>query len=637
MDVSSVRRTLAVVPLVALCLAAPAPLAAQGGTQATRAEAPGISVPIEVREQFLGKSGEKTVVRFLLSAARADLKSAGADRPRVFTFFVSGEVKDADGNVTDTFRVPVDVDMSEATAGQPVAISFLRALPAGRLVVNVRFEAENGRGIGLRSITIDVPRMSSEFSAADAGVGASGLPAAAAVVLEAENRPAVPAEGSLVKIVAPKREVPVGLLRVEADVKPPVTKVEFYLDETKLVTRNRPPFTVEIDLGKIPRRQTLKALGFDRQGNFVDADAWAINEREARLAVRILELPKKADGGIEVKVAVQSIAGGRAVSLKLFADDELLKEWKAPPYQAIVPAATLAKATLLRATAVDEEGKEFSDLKFTKGQGRFASTVEVNLVELNVTVLDAGGRFAKGLTKADFEVLEDGVPQTLGSFEFAESLPLSFGLVVDGSGSMDKSMPLVKQAANEFVTRLMTEKDQGFVMEFREQPTLLAPMSKSRADLMRGIAESRAAGGTALYDSIVMALYQFRALAGKKALVILTDGKDNRSSTEYETLRRYVRTAGVPLFFIGLDVSFLDVGLRSRMKELAADTGGDVFFIGNAKDLSGVYGKIETELRAQYFMSYLTESKRPEDEFRAVEVRLKSPGLKAKTIRGYFP
>ena len=637
MDVPSVRRTLAFVPLLALLLAAPAPLAAQGGTQATRAEAPGISVPIEVREQFLGKSGEKTVVRFLLSASRGDLKSAGADRPRVFTFFVSGEVKDADGNVADTFRVPVDVDMSEATAGQPVAISFLRALPAGRLVVNVRFEAENGRGIGLRSITIDVPRMSSEFSAADAGVGATGLPSAAAVVLEAQNRPTVPAEGSLVKIVAPKREVPVGLLRVEADVKPPVTKVEFYLDETKLVTRNRPPFTVEIDLGKIPRRQTLKALGFDRQGNFVDADAWAINEREARLAVRILELPKKADGGIEVKVAVQSIAGGRAVSLKLFADNELLKEWKAPPYQATVPAATLAKATLLRATAVDEEGKEFSDLRFTKGEGRFASAVEVNLVELNVTVLDGEGRFAKGLSKADFEVLEDGVPQTLGSFEFAESLPLSFGLVVDGSGSMDKSMPLVKQAANEFVTRLMTEKDQGFVMEFREQPTLLAPMSKSRAELMRGISESRAAGGTALYDSIVMALYQFRALAGKKALVILTDGKENRSSSEYGTLRRYVRTAGVPLFFIGLDISFLDVGLRSRMKELAADAGGDVFFIGNAKDLSGVYGKIETELRAQYFMSYLTESKKPEAEFRAVEVRLKKPGLKPKTIRGYFP
>ncbi|KAA0252361.1 MAG: VWA domain-containing protein [Acidobacteria bacterium] len=639
---SAARRLLSLaLPLAALLLSRPSPLAAQPSPpappQTTRAEGAGVSVPIEVREQFLGRSGEKTVVRFLLSASRADLRKAGADRPRVFTFFVAGEAKDEKGAVADTFRVPVDVDMSDATEGQPLAISFLRALPPGRLVLNFRFEAENGRGVGLRSVTIDVPRMSSEFVATDAGLLASGFLSAPAVILEAENRPAVTAEGPLVRIVAPKREVPVGLLRVEAEVQPPVTKVEFYLDETKLVTRNRPPFTVEIDLGTVPRRQTLKALGFDRQGNFVDADAWAINEREARLAVRILELPKKAEGGVEVKVAVQSIAGGRATTVKLFADTELVKEWSAPPYQVTVPAATLARATLLRATAVDEEGKEFSDLRFTKGEGRFLSRVEVNLVELNVTVLDEAGRFARDLGKDDFEVLEDGVPQTLGSFEFAESLPLAFGLVVDGSGSMQKSMPVVKQAANEFVTRLMTEKDQGFVMEFREQPMLLAPMTKSRADLLRGISEARADGGTALYDSIVMALYQFRALAGKKALVVLTDGKDNRSASEYETLRRYVRTAGVPVYFVGLDVSFLDVGLRSRLKELAGDTGGDAFFIGSAKDLAEVYRRIETEVRAQYFTSYLTESKKAEGEFRAVEVRLKKPGLKAKTIRGYFP
>ena len=83
----------------------------------------------------------------------------------------------------------------------------------------------------------------------------------------------------------------------------------------------------------------------------------------------------------------------------------------------------------------------------------------------------------------------------------------------------------------EFVSNLIGEKDKGFVIEFRERPTLLAAMTSRRADLIRAIGETRAGGATAFHDSIVLGLYQFRPLAGKKALVVLTDGQDNHSST----------------------------------------------------------------------------------------------------------
>ncbi len=214
---------------------------------------------------------------------------------------------------------------------------------------------------------------------------------------------------------------------------------------------------------------------------------------------------------------------------------------------------------------------------------------------------------------------------------------MALGLVIDGSGSMDKSMPLVKQAATEFVTNLIGEKDKGFVIEFRERPSLLAPMTSRRTDLIRAIGETRAGGATAFHDSIVLGLYQFRPLAGKKALVVLTDGKDNHSSTDWPTLKRYARTAGVPIFFIGLDLGMFDMGLKSRLKELAEDTGGETFFIGKAAELPEIYRKIETEVRSQYFLSYLNESKKKDDQYRLVEVRMGKPGLRAKTIRGYFP
>src|SRR5450830_1962599 len=96
---------------------------------------------------------------------------------------------------------------------------------------------------------------------------------------------------------------------------------------------------------------------------------------------------------------------------------------------------------------------------------------------------------------------------------------------------MREAMPLVHQAAAEFAQKLVSkEKDQGFVIEFRERPTLLASLTHKSTDLERAIAETRASGETALYDAVVMALYQFRALPGRKAIVVLTDRSEEHTS-----------------------------------------------------------------------------------------------------------
>ncbi|HEX5856002.1 MAG TPA: hypothetical protein VFZ57_10310, partial [Thermoanaerobaculia bacterium] len=471
-------RAFALLALAAL-LAAPAARPQSGppaDAQKTQLDAPGISIPIDVREQYLGRTGGKTAVKFVLSVSKGDIRGAGNAQPRVYSFYLAGDVTDDRNQAVESFRVPVDIDLSSAdvtNAGKPVAITFLRALPPGTFNIQFRLEGVAGKLLGTRAISVTVPAMSSEFRAEDAGGDGAGLPSAAAIVLEAENRPVVPPNTTgFVKILAPETEVPVGLLRIECEVKEPVKRVEFYLEDKKILVKNRPPYTVELDLGKIPKKQTLKVLGFDVQGNFVDADAWAINEKDARLAVRILELPKQKNAGdtVELKVALQSIAGGAAKKLQLWLDDTMLKEWTEPPFTVTVPVAKIQKATLMRATATDADGKEFTDLKVLKGESRFMSKVEVSLVELPVSVLDSDGRLVKDLPRDEFTVLEDGVKQDLTSFEFAESLPLSLGIVIDGSGSMREAMTLVHQAASEFAQKLVSkEKDQGFVIEFRER------------------------------------------------------------------------------------------------------------------------------------------------------------------------
>jgi Ca-activated chloride channel homolog len=625
-----------VLGLSGAALSQPAPPAE---TQKSRIDAPGVSVPLEVREQYFGRTGAKTAVKFVLTVSRSDLRGT-AGTPRTVSFTLSGVVNDTKGENVDAFRVPADVDLG-ADAGQPVTISFLRPLPPGTYDIQFRLEGLAGRAVATRSVRIAVPEMTSEFRAEDAGKDVGGLPSAAALVLEAENRAALPPNaGNLVKILAPEVDMPVGLLRIGCEVKPPVTRVEFWLENKKILVKNRPPYEVEVDLGKVPKRQTLKALGFDAQGNILDEDAWAINEKDSRLTVRLLELPKQKSEGdlVELKVAVQAMAGGSMKKLELWLDDLMVKEWTEPPYIVMVPVKQIQKATLMRATATDDEGKEFTDLKLLKGESRFISKVEVDLVELPVSVYDAEGRQVRGLTREDFAVTEDSVKQEITSFEFAESLPLSLGILIDGSGSMREAMPIVHRVASEFVQRLVsTQNDQGFVIEFRERPTLVTPLTHRVTDLERAIAETHASGSTALYDAVIMSLYQFRATPGRKAVVVLTDGDDNHSWTDYSTVRRYARAAGVPIYFIGLNLSLRSIGIKGRMNELAADTGAAAFFVSKAAALAEIYRKIETELRSQYFLRYLTNSQKGENQFRAIEVKLRDPKLRAKTIRGYFP
>src|SRR6185295_2957496 len=190
------------------------------------------------------------------------------------------------------------------------------------------------------------------------------LPEAEAIVIaDAAGEPPSNPETPKLKILPPAREAPVGLLRLEAEVEPPIKKVQFYLEDRLILTRTRPPFSVEIDLGDVPRRQTLRAVGYDETGRVIDEDAWAINEGSARVAVRLLPQPDPISGKVRVKVAVQSIGGGAAKKVELFLDEKKVGSWLAPPYEAVIPFDVYARASMLRATAVAEDGKEANDIK----------------------------------------------------------------------------------------------------------------------------------------------------------------------------------------------------------------------------------------------------------------------------------
>jgi VWFA-related protein len=619
--------------LLAVVLAlAPVCLSAQ--TKQTELKTPVGKFALEVTAEYLGMAGPNTVVRIRL--ASPELSKAASSRG--FRSF-AGELRGTftrGKEMVQAFRYPVAGDVMD---GKTFTYSFLRPVPPGSYRLKLVVTDPSGREVGEGAVDLSVPEVGIAFRPELAPGEADTLPEAEAIVIAdaGDTRADVESGESKLKILPPSREAPVGLLRLEAQVEPPITRVEFYLGDKLLLARTRPPYSVEIDLGNLPMKQTVRAVGYDETGRVIEEDAWAINEGSARLAVRVLPQPDARAGQVRVRVAVQSISGGVAKSVDLFLDEKKIASWTREPYVATIPYEQYARGSFLRATAMTEDGKEANDIKMLKGPSTSVESVRVDVVQLHVSALDKGGRFVKGLAREEFSIQEDGRAQTVSGFEVADNLPLTVGLVVDGSGSMEKGLSFVHDASADLFKNLIREKDRGFVIEFRERPKFLQDITGNSGELQRAARETRAEGATALYDSIILGLYQFRALQGRKALVVVTDGADNRSHVDFDTLLRYARSAGAPIYFVAVNIPLTDFKSRKSINQIATESGGEVFSIGNAAKIGEVTKRIEEELRSQYLLAFRTDSHKPPGQYRAVTVAVARPGVSVRTIRGYIP
>ena len=590
--------------------------------------------PLEVTAEYLGMAGKKTVVRIKLSSAELS-KAAASHGVRAFAGELRGTFSRG-ADMVEAFRYPVAGDITD---GRTFSYSFLRPVLPGNYRLKLMVDDSTGREIGEGTVDLSVPEVGMTFRPDMAPTEAGTLPEAEAIVIADEGEPRETAEtgASKLKILPPSREAPVGLLRLDAEVEPPITRVEFYLADKLLVARNRPPYSVEIDLGNLPLKQTVRAVGYDDSGRLIDEDAWAINEGNARVAVRVLPQPDARAGKVRIRVAVQSISGGVAKQVELFLDEKKIGSWTSEPYVATIPFEQYTRGTYIRATATSEDGKEANDIKMLHGTSTSVESVRVDVVQLHVSALEKSAHFVKGLAREDFSIQEDGRPQKMTGFEVAENLPLTIGLVVDGSGSMEKGLSFVHDASADLFRDLIHEKDRGFVIEFRERPKFLQDLTGDSGLLQRAARETRAEGATALYDSVILGLYQFRALQGRKALVVVTDGADNRSHVEFDTLLRYCRSAGSPIYFIAVNIPLTDFKSRKAINSIASESGGEVFSIGSAAKIGEVTKRIEEELRSQYVLAFRTDSQKPPGEYRAVSVAVVKPGISVRTIRGYIP
>lgn len=279
-----------------------------------------------------------------------------------------------------------------------------------------------------------------------------------------------------------------------------------------------------------------------------------------------------------------------------------------------------------------------------QGKG-FVLQTNVDEVVLNATVLQ-GNRLVQNLSKNDFTIYEDGVKQTILSFQHTD-LPVSMGLVIDNSGSMYKKRPAVNEAALDLV-QSSNPQDQAFVVNFSDEAFLDQDFTSSITKLRNGLSHIDSRGGTALYDAIVASADHLveQGTRPKQVLVVITDGDDNASTDTLEqAIRRVQDLSGPVIYTIGLlygdEMSREEVRHAKRaLEELASETGGIAFFPKSLDQVDEIASEVAHDIRSQYTIGYRSTKPMSEGGFRRVEVTAEAKGMGKLTVRtrpGYFP
>lgn len=267
--------------------------------------------------------------------------------------------------------------------------------------------------------------------------------------------------------------------------------------------------------------------------------------------------------------------------------------------------------------------------------------VDVDLVVLPATVQDRHGQRVSDLQQGNFAVYEDRVAQRIRLFQH-EDIPVTVGLVVDHSGSMDAKLAEVTAGAKAFVRSSNTD-DQMFVVNFNETVSLGLPdaigFTTNAEELERAIWRSRAAGQTALYDAIVVALARLRAgVRDKKVLVVISDGADNASRHKLAQVLEMAATSSVIIYTVGLFAPEDQDANPSVLRHLARATGGEAFLPGELSDVVTICERIARDIRSQYTIGYFSSNVKQDSVYRTVRVAAQAPDhgkLSVRTRPGY--
>ena len=303
-------------------------------------------------------------------------------------------------------------------------------------------------------------------------------------------------------------------------------------------------------------------------------------------------------------------------------------------------AAIVALALLL--LAVWRDGPAAQTSQPARAGAAYQSGIDV--VDFTVTVIDRSGKPLADLKAEDFDIREDGVPQTLSYFSAGSDeagVPLHIGLLFDTSESMELDLAFSRTAAIKFLSAFPKAIDFSLV-DFDTEVRAARFLQSEFPRLVERIRNRPAKGSTALYDALGVYLGGAFDQTGRKVLVLYTDGGDTTSSRSWSEAVRLLKASDVtiyPIGFMGHQHGASRLVQQSRLTEMATLTGGLAFFPTMIKELDAMYGRIADEMHAQYALGYVSTNATRDGRWRKVSVKLARPGsprLIVRTREGYF-
>lgn len=338
--------------------------------------------------------------------------------------------------------------------------------------------------------------------------------------------------------------------------------------------------------------------------------------------------------------------------------------WKAAPVWAQGSSAS-APATSNSPSAQQPAGPKSEDATKTEDQNPAETLkLKVNVVGVFFNVKDKHGALIPNQTKDDFEVFEDGKPQTIKYFSAEANLPLTLGILIDSSGSQIRVLDMEKEVGGAFLRQILTDKDEAYVIDFnidaelvqdytRDVHRLQAALNKVKINsgvtmptlpgAGGGPVPTARSAGTVLYDAVYLSAHDMLAKeVGRKAMILLTDGEDEGSQLKIKDAIEAAQRADAIVYVLlcadrGYYGSFgMGYSGEGEMRKLTESTGGRVINVGNKFDkLKEAFDQIAAELRSQYSLGYTSTNPKQDGSYRKLEIKSKQ-SYKIQCRAGYY-
>jgi Ca-activated chloride channel family protein len=573
--------------------------------------------------------GIRTDAQMSILVPRAQLKTTSAGDAAVYTIEVIGEVL-RDEKLWEKYRYRFDFPGDFKEEKIPIVID--RMLRPAAYVARVKLSDPATGAQTILESPLQVPEVNV----------AAPPKSEEAITLQAINNDLQSTRASL-RIVPLSVELNGGVTSGVQTIQTLATgsgikSVEFWLDGKKVATRRSPPYTLDLDFGTVPRSRRIRVVALDSHDQPITGDEVVVNTGTDPFRVRIASprVAPKLSGPTRVELDVRVPEGKDLDHVELYWNETRVATMYDPPFVQTVQIPGSDGVGYLRAVAKlkDPETDPVEDVVMVNTPD-YMAVIDVHLVELPTIVL-RDGKPVNDLPQGAFKVLDEGQPVEIAKFEQVKDLPLSIGMAVDTSGSMEPRMVTARDTGAAFFKNVLQPGDKAFLVAFDSTPHLIQKWSSDLHDIQSGLAKMRPEESTALYDAVVYSLYNFLGVKGQKALVLLTDGKDTASKFTFDQALEYAQRAAVPIYAIGLGIRGAEIDVKSKINRLCAETGGTSYYIDDVEDLGRIYTDIQNELRSQYVLGFYPGADvKTGGKWR--EVSVQTAEGKVKTIKGYYP